>query len=425
MKLKDLQERRALVVAEMRSLTDKPAGNGGDLSEEQAKRFDVLKAELETVERGIARQALLDEAERRTAGAPIAGSGDDRFDQACREFSLRRAICMSVPDLAQRVDCGREREISDELARRAGRAFNGIAVPMSIFLVPLEKRVMTGAGEGANIIATDLRGDQFIDSLRAALVVRRLGARILSGLIGNLDLPKISTSVAASWVADNAAITAADPDLTKVSLSPKHAGMITEFSRSTLLQSSPDVEQLLRMDFAKVLANAIDSGALKGGGSNQPSGVITTSGVTDRIIGTPTWAEILDMIATVETNNALAGSLGWAMAPRVKKVLRSTLRAASTDSRMLMEAERELAGYPAFSTGNLAGSGGSPSDGELIFGNWDDLVIGFWSELDVLVNPYESTAYSKGNVQVRGMMTADVALRHTESFVFSNDVDTV
>ena len=74
-----------------------------------------------------------------------------------------------------------------------------------------------------------------------------------------------------------------------------------------------------------------------------------------------------------------------------------------------------LAGYPVAMTSLV------PSQA-IIFGTWSDLLVGFWSELDVLVNPYESTAYSKGNVQVRAMATCDVALRHVESFAFADDV---
>jgi HK97 family phage major capsid protein len=84
---------------------------------------------------------------------------------------------------------------------------------------------------------------------------------------------------------------------------------------------------------------------------------------------------------------------------------------------MVQEAPRTLAGYPLAMTSLMPAQ-------TIIFGNWPDLLLGFWSELDVLVNPYESAAYSKGNVQVRAMATCDVALRHAESFAYSNDVAT-
>lgn len=423
MNLRDLQERRAVLVTEMRALTAAPSGTGGDLSAEQATKFDALKTELEGVERSLERQRVLDEAERRMQGQNITGSGDNRLDESMREFSLRRAICMQVPDLAAQVDCGREREISAELARRAGRPFNGIAAPLAIFHQPIEKRVVTGAGEGSNLIATDLYGNQFIDTLRARMVVRRLGARVLSGLVGNVDIPKLASSASTGWVADNAALTAADPDYSKVQMSPKHAGGITEFSRSTLLQSSPDIEQLLRDDFAKVLANRVDITSINGGGSNEPSGVLQSGLNTSVTMGaSPTWANVLSIIEKVELGNGDGSA--WVTTPSVVRKLRSTAKVTSTDSVMIMDTPNSLAGYPLAATNNVPGDTiGSPTlSHKLIFGNWADLLIGFWSELDILVNPYESTAYSKGNVQVRAMMTLDIAVRHSASFAACTDL---
>lgn len=421
MNLRDLNEKRALLITEMRSLTEKPAGAAGDLSTEQATRFDALKSELEAVEKSLGRQKVLDDAERRMQGQQLAGSGDDRFDESCRDFSLRAAIA-GAAGLA--VEWGREKEIGAELAKRAGRAPQGVFVPMNVFHVPLEKRVVTGAGEGSNIIATDLRGDQFIDVLRAKMVVRRLGARVLSGLVGNVDIPKLSVSATSAWVADNAALSANDPDFTKVQLTPKHAGVITEFSRSTLLQSSPDIEQLLRMDFAKLLAGALDQAAINGGGSNEPNGVLATATGIDKTTSmgaTPTWAKILTLIELVEEANAEGSA--WVTTPGVVRLLRSTAKVSSTDSVMIMESKDRLADYPLASTQNAPYTLGSPAEGDaLVFGNWADVLIGFWSELDILVNPYESTAYTKGNVQIRAMMTCDVGVRHAGSFAACTDL---
>jgi len=65
-------------------------------------------------------------------------------------------------------------------------------------------------------------------------------------------------------------------------------------------------------------------------------------------------------------------------------------------------------------------SGVSPASSPLIFGNWSDLLIGYWSAFEILVNPYEATAYQKGNVSVRGLLTCDVAVRHPASFTAGN-----
>ena len=69
-------------------------------------------------------------------------------------------------------------------------------------------------------------------------------------------------------------------------------------------------------------------------------------------------------------------------------------------------------------------AGASGPEYPLVYGQWSDLIMGYWSELDVLVNPYESTAFSKGNVKIRTMATCDVVFRHVESFAYYDDLAT-
>lgn len=417
-KLRELREKRARIVAEMRAMDEKPDGGDGDLSEPQSKRFEILKGELHLVEKQEERQQLIDEADRRAAGAPIGQEGDGDFDRECRAFSLTRAIAGAA---GLNVDAGREREVSQELQRRSGGAFKGLAVPMAVF----EKRVVTtaapGGGPGANIIATDFRADQFIDILRAQMVTQRLGATVLAGLKGNVDIPRLKASATTGWVAENAAITPSDHQFDKVSLTPKHVGCITEFSRNMLLQSTPDIEALIRSDFAFVLAQELDKAAIKGGGSNEPVGLLSISAIDKATsMATPTWDTVLTLINKVEEGNATG--TGFLLRPLAAKKLRGTVRVASTDSQFIMEGPDRLADYPAIrSTLVPIDTVPVPDATSVIFGQWSDLLIGYWSAFDLLVNPYESTAYSKGNVSVRGMLTADIAVRHPESFAASID----
>ena len=89
-------------------------------------------------------------------------------------------------------------------------------------------------------------------------------------------------------------------------MTPKHVGARTEFSRNMLLQSTPDIETLIRNDFARVLASAVDQAAIQGGGTNEPVGILGTAGIGDVAIGPTadhTWA-VIDLIAEVEIDNA-------------------------------------------------------------------------------------------------------------------------
>jgi HK97 family phage major capsid protein len=345
----------------------------------------------------------------------MVGSGDSRLDVELRSFSLRKAILSQVPGHTE--DCQRERELSSEIARRSGRQSQGVCIPYSVF----EKRVMTsdvstGGGAAASLVATDLLAGQSIDILRAALITSQLGATVLPNLVGNVDVPRLETSATVGWVAENSALTPSDQEYDSVQLRPKHAGGIVEFSRNLLLQSSPAIEQLIRNDLAQVLARAIDSAALVGGGSNEPVGIVATPAVDNSVsFAPPSWEAVLQLIEVVEAGNAVGSA--FATNASVIRTLRSTPRIASTDSQMVMEAPRTLAGYPVSMSSLVPAS-------TIIFGDWSSLLIGVWSSVDLLVNPYESVAYSKGNVQIRGMCTVDCALRHAESFAFSSNVDT-
>ena len=54
---------------------------------------------------------------------------------------------------------------------------------------------------------------------------------------------------------------------------------------------------------------------------------------------------------------------------------------------------------------------------KLILGDFSQVLLGVWSEVDILVNPFAEPAYSRGGVQVRAMATVDTAVRHPQGFV--------
>jgi len=418
-RLSDMMEERGRLVASMREIADNPKGKGGDLDKDQADQFERMKADLTSLEKRIERQQFLDETDRRAQGQQLHTSGDGKLDDELRKFSLRAAIASQVPDLHGKVDFGRERELSQEIARRSSRPFNGMAVPMEVF----EKRVMVGAS--SSLIADDHLAGQYIDRLRAKLVVKQLGARVLNGLVGDVSIPRLTGSATAGWIADNAAISATDATLDSLTMSPKHVGARTEFSRNMLLQSSPDIEELLRGDFAAILAEAVDRAAINGGGANEPVGLFGSGSSLDTTtsLATPFWSSILTLIELVELNNTQG--TGFLTTPTGVKYLRSMARTTDDSNGdivgdgYVMESPRELAGYTCLSSTVVP----SDSNGErIIFGNWSDMILGYWSAFDLLVNPYESTAYSKGNIQVRGIVTMDVGIRHYGSFAAATDL---
>ncbi|MGY2906191.1 phage major capsid protein [Bradyrhizobium sp. URHC0002] len=429
-KLHELQESRARAVSEMQILNDKVETETRDYSDVEDKRHKELKVELASLDRQIQRAADLQEATRSAPAILHHGRGDGNFEDRCRrDYSLIRNIAHQS---GMGVDAGFEIEASRELQLRSGITAGGMLAPTQIF----ERRtILTTApvgGPGSNVIPTDYMAAQYIDILRDSLTTTRLGARVLSNLHGNVAIPRLKTSATGYWVAEDSAITLSDQENEHVTMTPKTVGARTEVSRLMLLQSSPDIETLIRDDFAALIARAIDKAALVGGGANEPTGVLATSGIGDVPGGTnglaPTYANIVALITMVAGNNALQGNLGFAgnskFAGKAAGVLKS---GADTASNFIMSpGDQTLLGYK-FVMSNLVpstltkGSSGAVASA-LIFGNWSDLIIGYWSAFDVLVNPYAEVPYSKGNVQVRAMATCDVAIRHPKSFAAIKDI---
>jgi HK97 family phage major capsid protein len=411
MNLRELQEQRTAIVGQMRAMTEKPEGQTGDLSDPQEKRFGELKSELAGVERQIERQTFLDEADRRAAGQSIAGTGDSRFDDEIRHFSLSKAIAAAA---GMRVDNGRELEISAELERRSGRKPQGFFVPYNVF----ERRTVTTttpvAGPGSNVIGMDYKGEMYVDMLRAALVVRGLGATVMTGLSGNVVIPGAKSGTSVGWTGENQDLPDTEAAWRQIELTPRHAGAVAEYSRQMIQQSSPSVEELLRADMAKSLAEAIDAVAIKGGGTAEPSGIMLKAATTAFAMGAPTWEKVLAFMGLVEDANATGSAfLG---SPAVFRKFQATLKdATAPEAGYLMADRAALAGIP------VARSTLCPA-GTLIYGAFSDLVMGFWDELDVLVNPFAESAYKKGNVMIRVMGTCDLAVRHAESFVVTQDI---
>lgn len=410
MNLQAIREQRAAHVAEMRALLAKAEGEKRSLSAEEQTAFDSLKSKMQTLEADEARAAFLVEAERRMTGTP-AGGGDRSFADLQTQVNVLDVIRAQVE--GRSLD-GAAREYHVETERRTGRKAQGAFVP----LAAVEQRVSTTTS-AANIVPTDHRPDAYVGPLRNALLARRLGVRVLSGLSGNVSIPKHKTSVTAGWVAEGSALTPSDMAFESVTLAPKHAGGMTELSRQLIQQSSPDIEQLVREDLAAMLAQAIDSALIEGGGSNEPAGVLASvgsDGVQQGTMATPTWGEVLGMIEQAELENAPVTS--WLTHPEVATVLRSTLKSSGI-AGYLLEGGR-MAERPVYVTNQVPPA--ASDKGTIILGDWSQAILGIWSEIDILVNPFSETAYTKGNVLVRAMSTVDVALRHPQAFVVADDV---
>jgi len=343
-----------------------------------------------------------------------------------QDYSIARAIkAMASNDWS---NAGLEKEASDEIARSSGKSPRGFFVPSDLRWQ--QRDLIAGqAGDGGNLVATDFQAGSFIEALRNKMVVKQAGALVLSGLVGPVAIPAQNAVTTGSWVAENAAVSEVNTTYRQVTMSAKTVGAFTDLSRHLMHQSTPNIETIIRNDIIKTLSNEVDAKAIQGTGtSNTPTGILNTSGIGSVAGGTNglavTYANVVNTWAEVAKDNADIGSLAWITSPT--QVARNIVKpkVASTDSNMIQNTFDELLGYKVYSTSNspdtLTKGTASGNCSSLLFGNFNDLIIGEWGNLDIAVDPY--TGSSKGTVRVVGLYDVDIAVRHAESFAAIKDL---
>ncbi len=342
-----------------------------------------------------------------------------------RDYSIVKAIkAMTTGDWS---GAELEREASDEISRKTGKAPKGIFIPSDI---RWQRDLIQGAaGDGGNLVATNLLAGSFIEALRASMVVKQAGALFLSGLVGEVAIPAQNAVNSASWVAENAAVTEVNPTYRQVTMAPKTLGTFTDISRHLMHQSTPAIETIVRNDIIKTLSNEVDKKAIQGDGtSNTPTGILSTSGIGAVAIGTNggagTWAKVVETWKEVATDNANIGALAFVTSPLQISRFMAAAKVATSDSVMIMNDQNKLMGYNVFSTtnspDNLTKGTASGTCSALTFGNFNDLIIGEWGSLDISVDPY--TNATKGGTRIIGLYDVDVAVRHAESFAAIKDI---
>ncbi len=325
-----------------------------------------------------------------------------------RSFSFIRALnyLANPGDRAAREAAAFEIEASNAAAKKAGRVSRGITVPYDVMRRDLKTSPAT---QGGNLVQTDLDAANFIDLLRNSSALDQAGATTLTGLQGNIAIPRQSGAATAYWVAEGGAPTESQQAIQQVSMVPRTCGAFTDISRKLLIQSSLDVETMVRNDIAKVIALEIDRAALYGtGSSNEPLGLHNTSGIGTESItaNNPTFAQVVNMESDVAAANALMGNLAYITGATIRGAMK--VKAKDSGSGLfLWDGNNTVNGYNAYMSNQVEA-------GDLWFGNWSDCIIGYWSSLDLLVDPY--THSTSGTIRITALQDVDVAFRHAASF---------
>lgn len=295
-----------------------------------------------------------------------------------------------------------------------------------MLVAELERRDMTvgTTTAGGHMVATNL--GELIPFLDPETPLVRLGARSMTGLVGNLDLPRWAARATGVAVAEQGAITESTPTLSKLSLTPKRQGAFIETSLQLIRQSSVDVENITREDLRLVLMQLQEQYAIQGTGtSNQPTGITATSGIGSVAGGTngliPTWANIVGLETEVAIDNALRGKLGYLTTPGVAGALKQVKRDVAGNGFIwegLNDGSGSMNGYKAATStlvpSTLTKGTASGICHAIIFGNFQELIMAYWGGVEIIVDPYSLA--TTGSVRITANAFFDVGVRHAQSF---------
>lgn len=365
-------------------------------------------------------------------------------EQYARDYKITSGIRGLLTGDWSNKASGFAREISQQIAKDSQRSNNSqsLFIPYSA-LAKRATYVTSGATTGGNIVATDLLADDFIEALRNSTVMVGLGVQTLSGLVGDVAIPRRSGVASTGYLSsETAALSQAESTFDQISMTPKTLGTLSKFSRNMLIQATPGIEDLVRTDILDGINVGIDLGILNGSGSSgQPTGIMQTSGIGSVAMGTNGGAITVDALVDLETammeDNAAvnADSISYVTNAKVlgaiKKLktsggeylVNNNLQAIGRGGTPLV-----VNGYPLAMTNqvpsNLTKGSTSGSCSAVVMGDFSQAILGLFGSGIEITAGEDSDDFAKNLVSIKGVVAFDVAVRHAQSFAAILDVTT-
>lgn len=273
------------------------------------------------------------------------------------------------------------------------------------------------SASGGATVQTDV-DRAVIEFLRPKSVALSMGAQFISGLKGNVVFPRFTGTATPQFLSERDPAPESSQTMGYMLMKPHRVVGWVTVSKTLLTQTSGNAGKMIIDDIRSAIGSAIDLGSIAGTSADgQPMGVLNTTGCASVTFGgSATWQKVLDFEDGVGSRDADKGALGWVMSSATRKAWKATQRGAGI-SRYLWDSDG-IAGYSAMASNQL---NTDRANDRVIFGNWNDLIIGSWglNTFDLIVDGY-TLAY-KGQVRLIVSSYIDCGVRHGSSFAISTD----
>ena len=304
------------------------------------------------------------------------------------------------------------------------------------------------SGAGGTLIPQEWT-DFVIPELGAQVVFQKAGPNILPMQHQILNIPGLTNNQTCYWIGENAAITESSPSTNNTPLTLHTAASLSGISIQWLRDATPETDAALQANLVRGMVRFVDSAYFNGtGSSNQPTGMLNVSGVTQNYAGqgaangsAPTYDDLSLAIYALEVNNAPRAGRAWFMHPRELDQLRrlkdtlgrpifldnyfsdvqkaNFVGATAPVDSLYRGADGILLGYPVFTTTAIPINqtrGTSSSASTIFFIAMSDIYVGQGVKsqgLEVAVS--DQALFSNAEIAVRLLYRTDVQPAHAVS----------
>jgi len=294
---------------------------------------------------------------------------------------------------------------------------------------------------GGALVAPPEQGE-LITLLRNKEALVNAGARVVPlPPQGRLIYPRHTGAGTAYWVNENLPIATSTVGTGIIELVARKLAVLIQMPNELIRFASPAAEALLRDDMTKDLALGLDLAGLEGVGTgNQPLGIINhanintiTSSTTGAAGDSLNGKDVYRMIASVEESNAEFE--GWIMRPKTLygfyQLRADAVSAADQAGPFLFNILREagdkareyLGGYPVTKSTQVSRSRVKGSGTTLTYilgGMFSDVLIGMFGAIEFAATTMGDTSFQNDQTWVRGILSADIGVRHEAAFVIED-----
>lgn len=416
-----LQEKRGEKLKELNALRN--SAEKRSFTAEESGKFDSIEAEIVSINADLAREERSVALAVNIAASKEGSNNEQRRDDSLglnakevRQYSLMKVI--NALSERRSLD-GLELEASQAEARRLGRDPSGFFVPAEVFALGAEKRAtntVTVGPDGGYLVDHTTDYSNMVELLRNQSQVMSLGARTITGLRGDVSIPRVLSGATAYWVSETGQITSTKATFGQISAKPRRLGATTNYTKQLLAQAGLGIENFIRDDIMAAFGVELDRTALNGAGGAEPLGILnlaTADRSTSVTFGAaPTWAKVVSFESNVETSNALSNArYAYLTSPSVKGAWKTTTK-ISGQAAWLWENGDLVNGYAAKSTNQI------PSN-KVIFGDFSQVIYFEWTGIDLTVDPY--TLADQNQVKVTMQKHVDCVVRQGKAFAVSTD----